>query len=1394
MSRRRRIVTLSALALVGVMLLVLLLTVSLTQTDYGKGQVRRYVQSWVSGKVRGKFYVGKISGGLFNGVTVDSIEIRDENDSLFLATGKIRVRYDARDIFDRRIVLSHLDVTRPVVRIFEYSTGELNYHRIFPRGRKRPRTARGFGDYILIDSADLRDGNVAVAVRWHPADSLRGYKRDSVIARALTSLTRDDPGNDWPTEIRRTVAGFSHFYRFKALNASLSHARIADPDTVGQVFRIARLSADAADPPLDLSRVRGDVRHVGDSVFLDIAHFDLPASTGRAKGKVFWGGGRPTQYAIHVIGDSVSLHDIAWVYPTLPTTGGGRLDLDIDNVGHPRIMDYRVTRMDVRTTRSRLLGAMTFETGGPMFAIRNVAVEMAPLNWDLLRTLNGKPYPQDWQGNFTGNIRASGGLLRRFRVEDSDFTFADAHVPGAITRASARGELDIFEPSETKFHGLDLNIETLDLRTLQYVNPLFPELKGTISGVTRLDSLWLDVRFSNADILHHDGALPVSRVTGSGRMTFAEPTTIYDLDLQASPVSMTTLSRSYPDVPLRGDYSGPIRVKGVVSNLEVKTTLTGAGGTLAYDGTWDAELPEYGAHGRGTVTGANVRTLIENPKAPKTSLTGEYAVDFVGDSIVVGTGTLEASLTGTIEKINVRSSRTRVRIASGIATIDTLLVRSDEARANASGTVAMTEDGTGRLSFIVAVDSLADVRRYIGANTSLSADSLRGAVRIAGEVAGSSKRLAAQGAITARELFVDGRSVERIGGRFDLADLTGKPNGTLTLRADTVRAGTMSFDSLDTRVALDTTGMAGFTASLAGENGVLSRLGGTARRNGDTTNVALDSAVVTVSNGSTYRLQAPAHLTLRPGGGSLDSLLLGYDQARLAVRDVRLAGDSVRGNVRTDSVDLAILEAFLPGIRGARGSLVANVDVRGTVKQPILDGQLRINGGIATLIGTGVPLQNISADIALTRDTIFVKRLSAETRRDRRGSLSVEGFIGMERYANPFFSLRAQADNFRIIERPGLASLDISTETGLTLRGPYRGATVSGAIRVDRGTVSIPELITKKIVDLSDPEFAGLVDTLLARDRRVMPEAPSEFARNLSLENVQVKIGDAVWLRSSEANVKLGGSLNVTLGRNRETGERSQLALEGTLNAVRGTYRLTLVDPFVQPTFDVESGSLRFFGTPDLNPTLDIEAIHTIRQPRQRSANVRDIRVRVTISGTLERPVLSLDNPDNLPLSQSDLLSYLVTGEPSIALDNANNEYQSQLASVAIRYGGNLLTNAIPKDVVDIVELQTAGLNLENRTSNPYYYNLLNTRAIIGKQIGNQWFLGLSTGLCVVNANNFFENFGLKLEYRFNSIYSAQAGIEPGSSELTCARANATQIQQQTPRQFGFDFFRTWRF
>src|SRR5512141_1549178 len=226
MSRRQRIVTWSAVVLVVIILVVAGFVVSLTKTSFGQNQVRAYVQSWVSGKVRGKFYVGRISGGLVNGVTIDSVEIRDEEDSLFLATGPIRVRYDMRDLFDRRILLSHLNIEHPVAHIKQHEKGDWNFQRIFPSGPKQPpSTARGFGDYIVMDSADLHNASIVLSLTWHPADSLKGARRDSSIKHALGSLTRVSPGNQWRSEINQTSEGFARIYRFTNLNASLGYVR-----------------------------------------------------------------------------------------------------------------------------------------------------------------------------------------------------------------------------------------------------------------------------------------------------------------------------------------------------------------------------------------------------------------------------------------------------------------------------------------------------------------------------------------------------------------------------------------------------------------------------------------------------------------------------------------------------------------------------------------------------------------------------------------------------------------------------------------------------------------------------------------------------------------------------------------------------------------------------------------------------------------------------------------------------------------------------------------------------------------------------------------------------------------------------------------------------------------
>jgi autotransporter translocation and assembly factor TamB len=1385
MTRRLRIVIATAVVLVGLLLIVVLSFVGVTHTGFGQERVRRMVGTMLEGQVKGKVYLGHMSGGFFNGVTIDSVEIRDDEDSVFFASGPIRVEYDPRDLFDRRILLSHLEAHRPVVHLRQHENGEWNWRRIFPASvEKQRRNERGFGQYIVVDTSEIHDAALTLTLPWHPSDSLRGAKLDSAIR---FELHRPDH------EIRRTREGFARTWRWTQMQANLGFARIADPDTVGRLARIRKMSFTETDPPFKFRNVSGTMLNLGDSIFMDTDHWDLPKSTGSGHGSVVWGNDLPVRYYVHVVGDSVSLSDVSWVYPTLPTTGGGKLELDIRSQRNPHLIDYILTKMDVRTTGSRLLGQMTFGTGGPVLAVKNVDVEAMPVDFDLLRTFNGKKFPYDWQGKITGHVKASGGPLNHFQVEQSSLIFEDAHVPGAVTEAAGRGELDILFPAFTAFHDFHVDVATLDLRTLQYLNPLFPKIKGTVSGTATLDSSWLDVRFRDADLYHHDGAQPVSHVTGKGRVTWGDYLT-YDLALQAQPLSFTALWHSYPLLPLRGSYSGPVQVKGASPNLLVNTTLTGPAGTFAYSGLIDADPVQYGARGRATTSGLDLRTLLEKNTLPHTQLTGQYDLDLRGESLANLAGSAVASIEkSTLADFRVDPSIARLRFANGVATVDTLALNAAGLRARASGTFGLTGGHSGALKFTAVMDSLSRLRALVPAlANNAQLDSLRGSGELTGELAGSADHLSLNGVIHANDVRLGRRRVESVRGTILLADVTKAMNGSLIFGADTVALGPVGFNSIRASVALASPTSGHFSASMLSERGVETDLSGNITRSRDTTVLRLDSAAVQVDADNRYRLQSPSRIVFSKGFLSLDSLLLQHtSRAKLIVRSVHLSADSIRGHIRTDSVDMRLFRAFVPGLVDAHGAIVADVDIRGSIKQPRLFGQISLADGSAVFSNLGTSFRRIRADIALSGDTVHIRQLSAETVKDQRGSLNVEGTVSFEHYDNPSFSLVANASNFHAIDKPGLASLDISTGTPVTLSGSTLEAVMRGTVRVERGTIYIPEVVKKRIIDLDDPEFQSVVDTLLAQNREVMPRPPKAVARNLRLENVAVDIANDVWLRSSEANIKLGGSLNVTLSP-QNPGEPPRLALEGQLSADRGTYRLNIVDPFIQPTFDVQSGNLRFFGTPDLNPSLDIRAIHTVRQPRQ-SANGRDVRVEVDITGTLARPQLALRNPDNLPLSESDLLSYLVTGEPAVGLDNTGN----RVAGLGVRALGNIVTSALPKNILDIVELQTAtfGNDPTQSATNPSYYSLLNTRAVLGKQLGSRWFLGLSTGLCFVNSGAFKENLGLQLEYRISSVYSAQAAIEPGSSDRRCEKGPTATIQAtQTPPQLGFDLFRNWRF
>ena len=625
-------------------------------------------------------------------------------------------------------------------------------------------------------------------------------------------------------------------------------------------------------------------------MFVDSDHFDLPGSTGRGHGSIVWGSDLPVRYYIHIIGDSVSLGDVAWVYPTLPTTGGGKMELDIRSQRNPKFLDYVLTNMDVRTTRSRLLGNMTFETGANVLAVKDVELQATPVNFDLLRTLNGKPFPYDWQGNITGTVRAPGGPLNHFRVEQSALIFEDAHVPGAVTEARGDGELDILFPAFTAFHGFNVDIATLDLRTLQYLNPLFPKLKGTVSGTATLDSSWLDVRFRNASLFHHDGNLPVSHATGDGRVTWGEKYLTYDLALQAQPISFTALQHSYPLMPLRGSYAGPVQVKGTSPNLLVNTTLSGPAGTFAFNGLIDADPEEYAARGKLTSTNLDMRTLLENPQLPHTQLSGQYDVDVRGSNLASLAGRAVASIEkSTLAGYRVNPSVARLHFGKGVVTVDTLALNANGLTAHASGTFGLEDGHSGSLKFSAVMDSLSRLRAVVPSLANAAQlDSLHGSGELTGELTGSVEHLSLNGILRANDVQLGRESVESIRGTILLADITKQPTGSFIFGADTVTLGPVGFNSIRASVALASPTSGHFSASMLSQSGVQTDLSGNITRSKDTTIVRLDSAAVLVDPDNRYRLESPSRAQFSKGFLTLDSLILQHSsKAKLIVQNVR---------------------------------------------------------------------------------------------------------------------------------------------------------------------------------------------------------------------------------------------------------------------------------------------------------------------------------------------------------------------------------------------------------------------------------------------------------------------------------------------------------------------------
>jgi autotransporter translocation and assembly factor TamB len=398
----------------------------------------------------------------------------------------------------------------------------------------------------------------------------------------------------------------------------------------------------------------------------------------------------------------------------------------------------------------------------------------------------------------------------------------------------------------------------------------------------------------------------------------------------------------------------------------------------------------------------------------------------------------------------------------------------------------------------------------------------------------------------------------------------------------------------------------------------------------------------------------------------------------------------------------------------------------------------------------------------------------------------------------PSFSLDVRSNNFRAFSKRSVAEVYLTTTDPLRLRGSVLASTLTGALYVDHGSFFLadPDLARKQAVQF-------ISETTVNPDKADVAPRWSALMTNLS-PSVAITLGNDVRLRSKEANVKLSGSLSLQTSTDRSTrklassGELVPVpSLEGVLKTESGTYNLNL--GLVQREFTVQpEGTVTFSGPAD-NPTLDIKAKYDVKQYKD-----RDLGVIVHLYGpVLPFPVIEFQSTADYAISQSDLLSYLLTGKPGF--DFAANVGSSQILASFI--GPTLSALTADKlrqslgSFVDAFQFQFGayGADPSAGTRSNVTNALYSSTIAAEKQFKNNLFLSVNTGLCQFNPNsgvgaNAFSGLGAKVEYRFSPAFAIQTAYDPPTASRTCGAGQTGIGFVSTPQVFSFSLSHSWRF
>ena len=325
--------------------------------------------------------------------------------------------------------------------------------------------------------------------------------------------------------------------------------------------------------------------------------------------------------------------------------------------------------------------------------------------------------------------------------------------------------------------------------------------------------------------------------------------------------------------------------------------------------------------------------------------------------------------------------------------------------------------------------------------------------------------------------------------------------------------------------------------------------------------------------------------------------------------------------------DAGLVEFFTNSIEQAGGPMHAELTLRGTLGAPIILGTLTFKDVHGELSDLPIAAQELGGTITFSQNRLYIDSIRGTV---NDGPLQLRGMLGFD----GFFS-------------PGQLDLSLSLDSAQMTIPAWLPSTLSGDIRLS-GTLDKLALTGSALVtgvryqrDVGiDPK--SLLESLGSR-------APSFLHTEESQEwlsfDVNVRLGDDVWLDNNLVRARLGGDLQVV-------GSNLNLGVIGTVRSEE------LGKAFFRGNeFELTRASVDFTDKSRIAAILDVHG----------ETELRDYRVFLRVMGTLDDPEVTLSSDP--ALDQADLVMLLTLGFTTQETDMASS------SSVGIGLIGETLLN-----------------------------------------------------------------------------------------------------------------------